>query len=80
MNDLVNSDDVFFAASGITDGEFLQGVRYRGDLAETSSIMMRARSGTIRRCETHHHLDLKRSLSERVTVSSPTERTLDFVS
>jgi fructose-1,6-bisphosphatase II len=63
MNDLVNSDDVFFAASGITDGEFLHGVRYRGDIAETSSIMMRARSGTIRRCETHHHLDLKRSLA-----------------
>jgi fructose-1,6-bisphosphatase II len=62
MNDLVNSDDVFFAASGITDGEFLKGVRYRGDVAETSSIMMRARSGTMRRFETHHHLGLKRDL------------------
>ncbi len=60
MNDMVNSDDVFFAASGITDGEFLRGVRYRGDHAETSSIMMRARSGTMRQFETHHNLRLKR--------------------
>jgi fructose-1,6-bisphosphatase II len=62
LNDLVNSDDVLFAASGITNGEFLRGVRYRGDFAETYSIMMRSRSGTMRRLETHHHIGLKRNL------------------
>jgi fructose-1,6-bisphosphatase II len=62
MNDLVRSDDVLFAASGITNGEFLKGVRYRGDFAETYSIMMRSRSGTMRRLETHHHIGLKRNL------------------
>jgi fructose-1,6-bisphosphatase II len=62
MHDLVRSDDVLFAASGITNGEFLRGVRYRGDFAETYSIMMRSRSGTMRRLETHHHIGMKRNL------------------
>jgi fructose-1,6-bisphosphatase II len=62
MQDLVRSDDVLFAASGITDGEFLRGVRYRGDFAETYSIMMRSRSGTMRRLETHHSIGMKRDL------------------
>lgn len=62
MDDLVNSDDVFFAATGITGGEFLKGVRYEGDYARTYSIMMRSRSRTMRRFETHHHIGMKRSL------------------
>lgn len=62
MDDLVSSDDVFFAASGITNGEFLGGVRYRGDIAETHSIMMRAVSGTIRRIDTTHNIALKANL------------------
>jgi fructose-1,6-bisphosphatase II len=62
MDDLVRSDDVLFAASGITDGEFLRGVRYHGDLAETYSIMMRSRSGTMRRLETHHNIGMKSDL------------------
>lgn len=62
MDDLVSSDDVFFAATGITDGEFLRGVRYRGETAETYSIMMRSRSGTVRRIGTHHSIGLKRNL------------------
>jgi fructose-1,6-bisphosphatase II len=62
LNDLVASDDVFFAATGVTGGELLRGVRYHGDFAETYSIMMRSRSGTMRRFETHHHIGLKRSL------------------
>jgi fructose-1,6-bisphosphatase/sedoheptulose 1,7-bisphosphatase-like protein len=53
---------VFFAATGITPGEFLRGVRYHGDYAETYSIMMRSRSGTMRRFETHHHIGMKRGL------------------
>jgi fructose-1,6-bisphosphatase II len=62
MDDLVRSDDVFFAATGITSGEFLRGVRYQGPYAQTYSIMMRSRSGTMRRFETHHHIGLKRKL------------------
>lgn len=48
IEDLVKSDDVFFAASGITDGELLRGVRYTADGAITESVVMRTRSGTIR--------------------------------
>lgn len=62
MDDLVRSNDVFFAATGITDGEFLRGVRYRGEYAETHSIMMRSVSGTTRRISTHHNMGLKRGL------------------
>lgn len=62
LDDLVSSDDVFFAATGITNGEFLKGVRYHGDHAETYSIMMRSLSGTMRRFETQHHIGLKRNL------------------
>lgn len=61
-SDLVGSDDVFFAATGITSGEFLDGVRYRADRAETHSIMMRSRSGTMRRIDTYHDIGLKRNL------------------
>lgn len=55
-DDLVSSDDVFFAATGITDGELMQGVRYRGGRAVTSSLVMRGRSGTIRKIESEHQL------------------------
>jgi fructose-1,6-bisphosphatase II len=56
-DDLVSSDDVFFAASGITDGELMAGVRYhRAGGATTHSLVMRSRSGTIRRIESEHQL------------------------
>ncbi len=56
-NDLVTSDDVFFVATGITDGELLRGVRYHGSGAETHSLVMRSRSGTIRVIRSEHRLD-----------------------
>jgi fructose-1,6-bisphosphatase II len=52
--DLVASDDVFFAATGITDGELMAGVRYRAGGATTHSLVMRARSGTIRSITSEH--------------------------
>ncbi len=55
-DDLVKSDNVFFVATGITDGELLRGVRYRGDGAITSSLVMRSKSGTIRTIESEHQL------------------------
>ncbi|WP_424536257.1 class II fructose-bisphosphatase [Sphaerisporangium viridialbum] len=55
-DDLVTSDDVFFAASGITDGELMGGVRYRSGAAVTHSLVMRGRSGTVRKVESEHQL------------------------
>ncbi len=55
-DDLVASDDVFFAATGITDGELMAGVRYRGGGATTHSLVMRSRSGTIRSIVSEHQL------------------------
>src|SRR5580704_17672856 len=55
-DDLVASDDVFFAATGITDGELMDGVRYRSGGATTHSLVMRSRSGTIRSIASEHQL------------------------
>ena len=55
IDDLVSSDDVFFAASGITTGDLLKGVEYVAGGATSESLVMRARSGTIRRIQTEHH-------------------------
>ena len=55
--DLVGTGDVFFCATGITDGELLPGVRYGRGRIETSSLMMRSKSGTIREVHSTHRLD-----------------------
>jgi fructose-1,6-bisphosphatase II len=55
-NDLVSSEDCFFAATGITDGELMSGVRYRAGGANTHSLVMRSRSGTIRSIRSEHAL------------------------
>jgi fructose-1,6-bisphosphatase II len=55
-DDLVTSDDAFFAATGITDGELLAGVRYRSGGATTQTLVMRARSGTVRNIYSEHQL------------------------
>jgi len=54
LDDLVSGEDVFFAATGITDGELLRGVRFRGDGATTQSLVMRSKSGTIRKMDATH--------------------------
>jgi len=56
IDDLVAGEDVFFAATGITDGELLRGVRFDGQGAATESLVMRSRSGTVRRIEARHRL------------------------
>jgi fructose-1,6-bisphosphatase II len=53
-NDLVGGDDVFVAATGVTTGALLRGVRYTKEGAVTDSIVMRSRSGTVRRIEAQH--------------------------
>jgi fructose-1,6-bisphosphatase II len=55
-DDLVTGDDVFFVATGITDGELMRGVRYRAGGASTHSLVMRSRSGTIRSITSDHKL------------------------
>jgi len=54
IDDLVAGQDVFVAATGVTTGALLQGVRYTAEGAVTESIVMRSRSGTIRRIEARH--------------------------
>jgi len=64
MDDLVSSEDVFFAATGITDGELLHGVRYFGDGARTDSIVVRGLTGTVRQITATHRIDKLRQLGE----------------
>lgn len=56
-NDLVRGDNVFFAATGITDGELLHGVHYGANNATTDSLVLRSRRGTIRRIQATHPLE-----------------------
>ncbi|MGN6130604.1 MAG: class II fructose-bisphosphatase [Nocardioidaceae bacterium] len=60
-DDLVTGDDIFFVATGITDGELMRGVRYRAGGCSTHSLVMRSRSGTIRSITSDHKLQKLRS-------------------
>jgi fructose-1,6-bisphosphatase II len=63
-DDLVAGEDVFFSATGVTDGDVLEGVRYQGDRgATTESLVMRSRSGTVRRVSARHDRAKLRTLS-----------------
>jgi fructose-1,6-bisphosphatase II len=63
-DDLVAGDDVFFSATGVTDGDVLQGVRYQGGRGATSeSLVMRSRSGTVRRVSARHDRTKLRALT-----------------
>ncbi|OIJ97290.1 fructose-bisphosphatase, class II [Streptomyces sp. MUSC 14] len=62
-DDLVSGENVFFVATGITDGELLRGVRYRSETALTESIVMRSKSGTVRRIDSEHRLRKLRAYS-----------------
>ncbi|MGI6362664.1 MAG: class II fructose-bisphosphatase [Bacillota bacterium] len=59
MDDLVRGEDCFFAATGITDGDLVRGVRFHGHVARTHSIVMRYKSGTIRYVDATHNLKRK---------------------
>ena len=63
MDDLVSSEDVFFTATGITDGELLKGVRYFGTNASTDSLVVRGMTGTVRQIIATHQIDKLRQLS-----------------
>ncbi|MCD8511042.1 MAG: class II fructose-bisphosphatase [Bacillus sp. (in: Bacteria)] len=60
LNDLVRGDDAIFAATGVSSGELLEGVRFLGgDTVETDSIVMRAKTGTVRYIKAQHRLSQK---------------------
>lgn len=59
MDDLVKGDDAIFAATGVTDGELLRGVQFKGAYGSTHSLVMRAKSGTVRFIEGRHTLKNK---------------------
>lgn len=63
MDDLVSSEDVFFTATGITDGELLKGVHYFGHGASTDSLVVRGLTGTVRQIKATHQIDKLRHLS-----------------
>ena len=56
-DDLVQGDNCFFAATGVTDGELLRGVRYEHAAARTQSLVMRSKSGTVRMIDSRHRID-----------------------
>jgi len=64
MDDLVSSNDVFFAATGITDGELLGGVRYTGHGGETESLVIRGKTGTVRWINAKHNFEKLNPMSE----------------
>jgi fructose-1,6-bisphosphatase II len=63
IQDLVSSEDVFFAATGVTDGELLRGVKYTGSGARTDSLVVRGLTGTVREIRATHRWDKLKSLS-----------------
>jgi len=72
QDDLVDSEDVYFAATGITDGDLLAGVHFYSNGATTHSIIMRGITGTIRRMEAHHRVK-KLALVSRLAAIKPME-------
>jgi len=63
IDDLVRGDNMFFCATGITDGELLRGVHYRAGGCTTQSIVMRSKSGTVRMIDGYHRLTKLREYS-----------------
>lgn len=62
MDDLCGGEDAIFAATGVTDGELLKGVQYKGSKARTQTVVMRAKSGTVRFIDGEHSLKKKPNL------------------
>ncbi|RIH86347.1 Fructose-1,6-bisphosphatase class 2 [Meiothermus luteus] len=63
LDELCPAEDAHFAATGITDGQFLRGVRYRGEYAVTHSLVIRGHTRTLRYIESHHLLEKLRAIS-----------------
>ncbi len=65
LDDLVRGDDVLYVATGITDGDLLQGVRYGALYSTTHSVVMRSLTGTVRYVTAHHRNDSKKTYGKR---------------
>ena len=65
MEDFVRGDDCIFAATGITDGDLLRGVRFHGETASTHSIVMRYKTGTVRYVDARHNMARKPLVFEK---------------
>ncbi len=63
QDDLIDSDNCFFAATGLTDGALLRGVRFGRDDARTQSLVMRSRSGTVRMIDATHRVSKLREFA-----------------
>lgn len=61
--DLVNSDNTFFAATGVTSGELLRGVRFNGNQVHTHSLVLRSKTGTLRFIDATHRIEELREIS-----------------
>ncbi len=61
---LVDSDNTFFAATGVTGGELLDGVEFYGGRARTHSVVMRSKTGTVRYVDAVHRIEHLRALAE----------------
>jgi len=68
-DDLAAGEEIFFAATGVSDGDFLQGVRFHAGGAETNSLVMRTRSGTVRKISTAHRWDRAGATNPRASHS-----------
>ena len=55
-DDMVSGDNTFFVATGVTDGGLVEGVQRKGPIIRTESIILRSRSGTIRRVRAEHQI------------------------
>ena len=64
IDDLVNSEDVFFSVTGITDGELVDGIKYFGTGCRTHSLVMRSRTGTVREIIATHRWEKLMALSK----------------
>ena len=64
-DDLVGSKNVFFAATGVTGGDYLRGVDFTGGRVTTHSVIMRSKTGSIRYMDAHHNLDRLREISAK---------------
>ena len=62
INDMASADAIF-SATGVTDGSLLDGVHFRGDVAETETIVMRARTGTVRRIKTTFRVGVAKAVA-----------------
>ncbi len=63
QDDLIQSDNCFFAATGLTDGALLRGVRFDSTGVRTQSLVMRSRSGTVRMIDAHHRVSKLREFA-----------------